>query len=48
MHINKIKDFLSKEARLIAMKTLALSHLNYAINVWATTNLTQLKRVQKL
>ena len=48
MYINRIQNSLSKEARLIAVQTLALSHLNYAITVWGTANITQLKRVQKL
>ncbi len=48
MYINRIQDSLSKEARLIAVQTLPLSHLNYAITVWGTANTTQLKRVQKL
>ncbi len=46
MYENRIQD-LSKEARLIAVKTLALSHINYGITVWSTTNITQLKRVTK-
>ncbi len=33
MYINRIQDSLSKEARLIAVQTLALSHLTYAITV---------------
>ncbi len=28
MYINRIQDLLSKEARLIAVETLALSHIN--------------------
>ncbi len=48
MYINRIQDSLSKEARLIAVQTLALSHLSYAIAVWGTANTKQLKRVQKL
>ncbi len=45
MYINCIQD-LSKEARLIAVETLALSHINYGITVWNTANITQLKRVK--
>ncbi len=48
MYINRIQDLLSKEARLIAVETLALSHINYDITIWSTTNIKQLKRVQKL
>ncbi len=47
MYINRIQD-ISKEARLIAVETLALSHVNYGITIWSTTNITQLKRGQKL
>ncbi len=46
MYINRIQD-LSKEARLIAVETLALSHINYGITIWSTTNITHLKRVKK-
>ncbi len=31
MYINRIQDLLSKKARLIAVETLALSHINYGI-----------------
>ncbi len=31
MYINRIQDLLSEEARLIAVETLALSHINYGI-----------------
>ncbi len=31
MYINRIQDLLSKEARLIAVETLALSHINYGV-----------------
>ncbi len=48
MYINRIQDLLSKEARLRAVETLALSHINYGITVWSTINITQLKRVKKL
>ncbi len=36
MYVNRIQDLLSKEARLIAVETLALSHINYGITVWST------------
>ncbi len=48
MYINRIQDLLSKEARLIAVETLALSHINYGITLWSTRNITQLKRFKKL
>ncbi len=48
MYINRIQDLLSKEARLTAVETLALSHINYGITIWSTTNIMQLKRVQNL
>ncbi len=44
MYINRIQDLLSKEARLIAAETLALSHINYGISISSTANITQLKR----
>ncbi len=48
MYIYRFQDLLSKDPRLIAIETLALSHINDGITVWRTTNITQLKRVQKL
>ncbi len=36
MYINRTQDLLSKEARLIVVETLALSHINYGITVWST------------
>ncbi len=47
-YINCIQDLLSKEARLTAVETLALSHVNNGVTIWSTANITQLKRVQKL
>ncbi len=48
MYLNRIQDLLSKKAILIAVDTLALSHINYGITIWSATNITQLKRVKKL
>ncbi len=48
MYIHRIEDLLSKEATQIAVPTIAPSHIDYAINITSTTNITQLKRVQKL
>ncbi len=48
VYINRIQDLLSKEARLIAVETLAMSHINYGITIRSITNITQLKRVKKL
>ncbi len=47
-YINRTQDSLSKDARLTAVQTLTLSHLNHAIPVWGTASITQLKRIQKL
>ncbi len=48
MYINRIQDLISKEARLIAVETLALSHITYGITIRSTANTTQLKCVKKL
>ena len=48
MFINRLQNTLNKDARLMAVQTLALSHLNYGINIWGTCNTTQLTRVQKI
>ncbi len=48
MYINRIQDLLSKEARLLAVETLVLSHINNGITIWSTANITQLKQVKNL
>ncbi len=35
VYINHIHDILSKEAKLIAVETLAMSHINYGITTWS-------------
>ncbi len=37
MYINRIQDLLSEEARLIAVETLALSHINYGMTIYYAT-----------
>ncbi len=44
MYINRIQD-LGKEARLIDVETLVLSHIYCGITIRSTANVTQLKRV---
>ncbi len=46
MCINHIQ-YLSKKVRIVAVETLALSHINYGITIWSAANITQLERVQK-
>lgn len=49
MYINRLQDLLRREARLsTVVQTLAPSHLNYGITVWGTTNITQLRRIQRI
>ncbi len=45
MYINRIQDLLSKEARLIAVETLALSHINYGITIWSKAHKGELGQV---
>ncbi len=40
-YINRIQELLSKEVKLIAVETLDLSHINYGITIWSTTNISQ-------
>ena len=46
--INKMKDRLDKDARLIIVQSLALSVINYSSRVWGMTTREQIDRVQKL
>ncbi len=48
MYINRIQDLLSKETRLKAVVSVALSHISDGVAVWSTANITQQKRVKKL
>ncbi len=45
MYINRIQH-LNKEARLIAVEKLENNYITYGINIWSTTNITQLRRVK--
>lgn len=48
LYINKIKHFLDKETRILAIKSLALTHLNYCNIIWGTTASTLITKAQKL
>ena len=44
MYINHMQDSLSKDARIIAIQTASLSHIDYAMTVRSTCSITQLRR----
>ena len=46
--LSKIKDFLSKEHRLIYYKSYIQPHLDYANSVWDSTSKTNLMQIQRL
>ena len=48
IYLNRIKNEVTSEVRVIMVQSLALSYLNYCPNIWGTTNKTQLHRIQKL
>lgn len=48
IYINRIKDNLNKNARLISIHSLVLSNINYGIKIWGATYTTYLNQVQKL
>ena len=48
IYLNRIKNQVTSEVRVIMVQSLALSYLNYCPNIWGTTNKTQLHRIQKL
>ncbi len=48
MFINRVKDIFVKDTRVIVMKTLVLSLINYGLKIWGNTNETLMQRVQKL
>ena len=48
MYINRIKHSFNKNSRISVVQSLILSQINYGISIWATTNSTQIGRVQKI
>ncbi len=48
MFINRIKDMFDKNTRVIVVKTLVLSLINYGLTIWGNTNKALTQRVQKL
>ncbi len=46
--VNKIRDKFAAAARTIVIQSLALSSVNYCLQVYGTTNNTQMPRVQKM
>lgn len=47
IYLNRAKDCLDQETRLIVVQSLALSLLNYCFTVWGAASLVHLKRLQK-
>ena len=48
IYLNRISMNFDKASRKIVVQTLVLSHINYCIRIWGTTNTTLLQKVQKL
>ena len=48
IYLNHIKNKIPTETRIIVIQTLALSIINYCLNIWGSTNKTQIQRTQKL
>ncbi len=48
MFINRHKDLLNKDTRIIVVQTLVLSIIKYGITIWGTTNTSLLNKVQKI
>ncbi len=46
--VNRIRDKFDAATRKIVIQSLALSDVNYCLQVYGTTNNTQMRRVQKL
>ena len=46
--INRIKDKLDRDTRVLLVEALALSLLNYCCKIWGSAGKTQIQRVQKL
>ena len=48
IYLNRIKDRLDRDTRLIVVQSLALSIISYCLKVWGMTTKEQLDRVQKV
>ena len=48
IYLNRIKDKIDKDTRVVVVQALALSLINYCSKIWGATNKTQIQRVQKL
>jgi len=48
IYLNHIKNKIPTETRIAVIQTLALSIINYCLNIWGSTNKTQIQRTQKL
>ena len=48
LFLNRIKDRLDKETRIMVVKALALSIIDYCFKIWGMTTKEQLSRIQKL
>ncbi len=48
LFLNRVMDIFGKDTRVIVIKTLVLSLINYGLKIWGNTNDTLMQRVQKL
>ena len=48
MYVNRFKDNFNRISKITIILSLVLSNINYGIDIWGTTNATQIQRVQKL
>lgn len=48
IYINRIRENLCKNTKILTVKSLVLSNLKYCIKVWGSTNATQLQKVQEV
>ena len=48
IYLNRVKNQVTPEVRVIMVHSLALSYLNYCPNIWGTACKSQMQRIQKL
>ena len=48
IYINRIKDKVDKDTRVLIVQSLALSVINYCSKIWGSANKSQLQRIQKI
>ena len=48
IYLNRIKDKIDKDTRVLIVQSLALSVINYCSRIWGSASKSQIQRIQKI